>query len=183
MSNQNEQTMLKKYLGMGEVIITADPMIIWTILGSCVSITLFNKRLGLAAICYAQLPEKEHSNGMRCSDTCPKPCFRNDKGESTKFLSCAFNLMLEKFKSNGVINNEMSAGIYGGASMFKYIYVYREKSIGDQNVELAYRLCNRNKIRVVDDDTGGEVGRRLKFNTLNGKIEMHHQNAYLGVNP
>ena len=44
------------YLKSGEIYFTEEPVIVLTVLGSCVSVTLFHRRLGYSAICHGLLP-------------------------------------------------------------------------------------------------------------------------------
>ena len=54
----------------GELLICREPHEVTTVLGSCVSITMFNARLGLAAICHAMLPSPGPQ--VRAEDSPPK---------------------------------------------------------------------------------------------------------------
>ncbi len=61
-------------LQIGDIFyIAEEPTIIWTILGSCVAVVFYNKRLKISAICHAQLPG-EKLQGEQCSDNCPIRC-------------------------------------------------------------------------------------------------------------
>src|ERR1700691_3645113 len=45
------------YLQPGESYLAREPTIIRTILGSCVGVAFWNDRLGIGALCHAQLPK------------------------------------------------------------------------------------------------------------------------------
>jgi chemotaxis protein CheD len=46
------------FLKPGALYISEKPAIVSTILGSCIAVTIFNKRLKVGGICHALLPKK-----------------------------------------------------------------------------------------------------------------------------
>ena len=51
-----EDALPEVYLQPGESYLARKPTIIRTILGSCVGVTFWSARLGIGALCHAQLP-------------------------------------------------------------------------------------------------------------------------------
>jgi chemotaxis protein CheD len=52
------------------------------------------------------------------------------------------------------------AQIFGGA----YNPDNSDKDIGKQNIEIAHKILNQNKIAIISEDTGGKKGRKVVFN-------------------
>ncbi|MGA2108628.1 MAG: hypothetical protein ABSH25_13400 [Syntrophorhabdales bacterium] len=52
---------MKVFLKPGEIYVGEEPAEISTILGSCVSVTMFSKRVRVGAICHALLPSRAGS--------------------------------------------------------------------------------------------------------------------------
>ena len=160
----------KKFLIGGEVILTNKPLLVWTILGSCVTVTFFHKKTGLSAICHTQLPQKLERK-KSCTGSCPNPCYKEaDIENSMKYTSCAVKFMVEEFIKMGVDINEIEIGLYGGAKMLGISSP--AKSIGDQNVEMARKILSDNGLQAKKNNTRGFTGRKVYFNTLTGKIEI-----------
>ena len=57
----------KIFLQPGEVVISTAPQNVWTVLGSCISIVLYSRRLKVSAICHAKLPEQKKNTEKHCS--------------------------------------------------------------------------------------------------------------------
>lgn len=52
------------YLKPGEVVVARKPVLVSTVLGSCVAVTMFSPDCGFGAICHAMLPD----SAGRCED-------------------------------------------------------------------------------------------------------------------
>jgi chemotaxis protein CheD len=150
------------YLRPGEIYFTDQPSVVITVLGSCVSVILFHRHLGLSSICHGSLPRCR--NKRACSGAC---C------ESAKFVECSLRTMVDRFKQSGVALCELEARIYGGACMFSARpHAKGAISVGKQNITTAQKLIDREGLKVVSSDTGGEQGRKIVFNTATGEVML-----------
>ena len=169
------ELMSRKYLAIGEVYIASKPIEVWTVLGSCVAITLYNKRLKISAICHAQLPDKGHSNTI-CSDSCTNPCFTNLPPDNLlKYVSCSLNYMVDELSKMGIKNREIETGLYGGSNIFGFKFTFRQKSIGEQNIDIARKMLSKYGLHISDENVGGSVGRKILFNSSSGKVQVKMQ--------
>jgi len=146
------------FLKPGELMVRDEPMIVTTLLGSCVAVTMFCPRLHLGAICHALLPACREET----------PC-RQGHGRTGKYVECAIRIMLEKFQAHGVARSEIDAKLFGGSDMFDKGGA-RSKSVGRQNMEMALGMLEDNAIRVVTQDLGGARGRKIIFHTHTGEV-------------
>ncbi|MFN3412236.1 MAG: chemotaxis protein CheD [Exilispira sp.] len=150
------ETINKKeyFLNPGELIISKEPVIIKTVLGSCVAVCIYCKKQKIGAICHYLLP------------VCP-----DIANPSTKYGDIAINLMIKKLKEEyhcEII--ELKAYIIGGAFI-----VFDEKQVffvGEQNVEIAKKVLDKHKIPIIYTDVLGERGKRVIFNTETGEIKV-----------
>lgn len=135
------------FLHPGYIFISDEPYIISTILGSCVSIAIWddqNKIGGMNHYIYA------HSN----------------KSHSTaKYGDVSIPHMLKLLKRSGANISNLKAYIVGGAKN-----VHLSSIVGDENIELAHKLLKKYNIKLISCDTGGLVGRKIKFNNYTGEI-------------
>ena len=143
----------KRYLKPGELCVAREPTLVTTVLGSCVSITLFGPRLRIGAICHALLPAGE--------------CERRGQ-EAFRFLNCAFEHMLERLEGLGLAMAEIQAKAFGGA--LGVSPGGGRFGVGTRNAELACSLLANAGLRLAASDLGGTRGRKLLFYTDTGEV-------------
>ncbi len=111
--NQHNRIDLK----IGEVYIAKAPEIIWTVLGSCVAVVLYNQRLKIGAICHAQLPAQKHK-GFKCSDACPVKCLTHvPESKEFKYVTCSIRYLLKKLSELGISKSDTIVKLFGGANV------------------------------------------------------------------
>lgn len=147
-----EKKLKEFFINPGELIFSKKPIIIKTVLGSCVSVTLYDKLKGYGGLCHYLLPVSP-----------------SQEQHNTKYGNVAIYTLLKKFlKENGSLRENLIATIIGGAFI-----IFDEREIffiGDKNVDIATEILKKEKIFIKQMHTGGEHGRRVVFNTLNNKI-------------
>jgi len=139
------------YLFPGELIVTAEIMKISTILGSCVSVCLFDPVVRVAGINHYILPVNKDD---------PERPFRY--GDTS--LVC----MLERMIGLGVRKSRMIAHVYGGSAMISRVSEVFQ--VGIKNTDLALAFLQSQQIRVKVNETGGKTGRKVVFDTSAGVI-------------
>jgi chemotaxis protein CheD len=146
------------FLKPGEIVFSDQPMVVTTLLGSCVAVTMFGPRLRFGAICHALLP------------SCRKeqPC-NHGHSEAGKYVECAVRLMLEELRARGIARSEVEAKLFGGSDMFDTADGSR-LSVGSQNMEMARRVLEGASLRLVTEDMGGPRGRKIIFHTHTGEV-------------
>ena len=170
----------KVFLKSGEVIISSSPRIIWTVLGSCVSIILHSAKHQIGAISHAVLPNPDL--GIKtCGTNCPRKCHHSNKEIESKYryVSCSTTFMIDEMIRRGVQRNEITASVFGGASMFEFSF--NGSSIGTKNVEMAMKTLKDNKIRINKNETLGTIGRVLNFHSHTNLIEIKRKGKFTDV--
>lgn len=146
------------YLLSEKLYITEKPSVVATVLGSCVSVTMFARRTGLAAICHALLP-----NCVK-AETCPANCVHR-----YKYVDCVIPRMLEQFKKRNLRPGDLEVNLFGGADMPG---AGRVEKIGSLNVRSALGTIRSEKLRLKASDVGGNHGRKIYFYTHTGDIVL-----------
>ena len=126
-----------------------------TLLGSCVSITLWHPQRRVGAMSHFLLTQSskdgaEHLNGRYCEG--------------------ALELMLADLVRAGVNPVECQAKIFGGGMMFPGIEREDSMGIGRRNGETAERLLEMHKIPVVSESLFGVGHRHIIFNVKTGDV-------------
>ncbi len=148
------------YLKPGEMHISETPSIVVTVLGSCLSVTMFHRRSGLGVICHGLFPEcgKKKSCNSGCAD-------------GFKFVDCSIKKMLARFDERRVKRSEIEVKCFGGADMFS---VRPETagivSVGKQNIASSQKLLKNEGLTPHAIDVGGNLGRKILFYTHTGKV-------------
>ncbi|MEJ5361833.1 MAG: chemotaxis protein CheD [Spirochaetota bacterium] len=140
------------FLNPGELIFSKKPIVIKTVLGSCVAVTIYDKVKRIGGMCHYLLPQAP-----------------SDETSSTKYGNVAINVLLYKLlKENKSKRDDLVASICGGAFI-----IFDEREIffiGDKNVDIATTILRKEKILIKQMYTGGDHGKRVYFNTQTNKI-------------
>ena len=145
-----EEEIAKHYLYPSALFTEKAPHIVDTVLGSCVAVCLFDEKLKIGGINHYMLP------------------FWNGNGlASPKFGNIAIEKLVEKMVKNGAKIENMIAKVFGGANQMD-----STMKIGDRNIEIAKEHLAHYKIRIVAENTGGTIGRKLKYHTGTGQVGM-----------
>lgn len=136
------------------------PTIVSTVLGSCVSVTMFNRSFRIGAICHALLPQCK--NNGSCNSNC------HDK---FKYIDCSIQKIIKKFDSLKIKHREIETKLFGGSDMIetkegRHIRL----TVGKQNIKVAMQIIEREHLNLISYDTGGFSGRKIFFNTCTGEI-------------
>jgi chemotaxis protein CheD len=125
---------------------------IQTILGSCVSVCLWDKKLHIGGMNHYMLP------------------FWNGTGLATpKFGNIAIEKLIDKMLSLGCKKKDLVAKIFGGGKIINTLENKRFQ-IGTQNVLVAQEMLRNEKIPILVENTGGTSGRKIRFNTNTGVV-------------
>jgi len=165
----------RKFIGAGEVIIAKSPSVIWTVLGSCITVVFYSPMHKTAIFSHAQLPEN-NKQGVKCHTNCIHPCYTVDKSEpSLKYVSCSINYMIEMAAKENFIKNKTKVLLFGGASMFGFTMT--TQTVGTQNYEMARKYLKDNGLHIDFEDVGGTQGRKIIFDTQFGEFTLTYTNA------
>lgn len=149
------------FLKPAELSFVRDPALIRTVLGSCVTVTMRNPRLHVAAACHPVLPVCRES--ARCR---PASC-RNKH----KYVECVIPEMIKRFQEIGGRLDELEVKLFGGANMFSRKGLQQEiLHVGSMNVSMARQKLAELELSLKSYDVGGVQGRKLFFNTVTGDV-------------
>lgn len=146
------------YLKPGEMLFGDTPTLVSTLLGSCVSITMFNWRLRIGAICHGLLPICREKNSCNCN-------------EGYRYVECSIRLMLQEFGQRGVLKKELEVKVFGGSDMFSLKETSTpQATVGKQNIMMAIQVLEEEGIKISASDLGGGRGRKIFFYTNTGEV-------------
>lgn len=137
---------------MGEMAVARDGNVLRTLLGSCVGVSLYDRRLRVGGLAHIVLP---HS--------------RSKKDRAGKFVDTAIPELVRKIEHIADEPVRLAARFAGGASMFSQAV---SANIGQKNVEACEQLLRDLRIPILARDCGGEKGRRMTFDTSSGRVRI-----------
>lgn len=138
-----------RYLPPGQLLVSDAPLVITTILGSCVSLCLWDGPAGVGGINHYLLP-----TGVGA------------EAQLERYGDYANERLLQKLLDLGAKASRLKAKIFGGACV---LAAFRKGSdFAERNARIAMQFAHERGIAVVADDTGGNRGRKLHFRTDDG---------------
>lgn len=138
---------------MGELGVGQTDGLLRTFVGSCVGVTIYNRRWKLAGLAHVMLPES-----------------RGQNSQPGKFADTAIPEMLRQLeKLSGRKKIRWSAKIAGGAKMFAF---QTDTTIGDLNVAAIERILAELDIPILAKCCGGKQGRRIAVEIATGTMTV-----------
>lgn len=145
------------YVHVGQLFASAEEKLVSTILGSCVSVCLWDAEAGVGGLNHFLLPQ----------------CVTNGVA-SPRFGNVAIRELLAELHRLGGARHRLQAKLFGGASVIDAFQSNTNGSLGMQNVALARRFLADAGIPIVNEDVGGTQGRKLVFRTKDGSAWVRH---------
>lgn len=145
------------FLLPGEFYFGKDYKTVKTLLGSCVSITMWNERLKVGGMCHFKLPERLNKDSGKLD---------GNYGDE------ALLLFMDGLKKFNLKPAEMTVGVFGAGNMFADIVKEDGNSIGMQNVKLAHRCLLKRGFKISHESFGGEISRKIAFEIESGEVKV-----------
>jgi chemotaxis protein CheD len=139
-------------VGISDQKIASNPdVLVSYALGSCVGICIYDNVMRIAGLAHILLPDSAN---------------RQDNINVYKYADTAIERLIISMERKGCVRYRLTAKISGGANMFSSI----GKSVGEKNIEAVKKELVRLRIRMIAEDTGGNFGRTLEFDSVSGML-------------
>ncbi len=154
------------FLEPGEYFVGDNSFVVRTLLGSCVSITLWHPQLKFGAMCHFLLSTRPQATGVVPD--------RRKRGQELdgRYADEVLLLMIQQLRAEGVPIEQCHGKIFGGANMFPQRRQDDQLLIGKKNGETARLLLRSHGIPIVSEDLYGDGHREIIFNVNNGDVWM-----------
>lgn len=149
----------------GEYYVSNNNEVISTLLGSCISVCLYDEINGIGGMNHFMLPNA------------PSNRFINDNYEFDEIFLNSSTLRYGAHSMELIINEIIKIGgekqylkskVFGGGNVM--LHNYKTKTIGEQNIDFIFGYLKAENIKVVSHDVGGNTGRKLFFDTKNNSV-------------
>lgn len=141
------------FLYPSTIYVSEQQCFIDTILGSCVAICLFDPENKIGGMNHYMLP------------------FWNGQGlASPKYGNIAIEKLIDQMVSHGSRIQQLKAKVFGGGEVLQQST--NLFNIGQNNILVAQKILQERNIPIVAQHTGGQNGRKIRFNTTSGGVGM-----------
>ncbi len=142
-------------VGIAEIGVASAPDMLRTILGSCVSVCLYDPEAKVGGMSHIMLPEK-----------------KQDSPALKKYADTAIPLLISEMEKQNAERKNITAKIIGGAKMFDVVENSIMGEIGRKNIKRVREILIDFEIPVVSEDTGGDYGRTVDFHLETGEVRV-----------
>jgi chemotaxis protein CheD len=136
---------------IGGYYASRDPLVIHTLLGSCVAVCLYDPMRRIGGMNHIFLPGEADMKHFDCA---------------ARYGINAMELLINAIMSLGGHRYRLVAKVFGGAHLLPSIS--RENGTGRKNIEFVMEFLKAEGIRIVSYDLGGERSRKVRFHTDTG---------------
>jgi chemotaxis protein CheD len=133
-----------------------------TILGSCVSITMWHPRLKQGGMCHYMLPERRANSPRRLDG---------------RYADDAIALFMRELLSNRTKPEDYEVKVFGGGRMFlrqRRIEMPASMDVGTRNIEVGRRLLREHGFHIRAEHLAGDGHRNVIFDIASGHVWMKH---------
>lgn len=147
------------YLRPGEFYFGDSNTQVRTILGSCIAITLWHKRLKIGGMCHYMLANPHKTPRAKLDG---------------RYAEDAVALFMQNVNKYGTTPVEYDVKIFGGGNMFPTLIRNETNNIGQRNLIIGQELLKANGFRIQASHLGGVGYRRLVFDMRSGEVCLYH---------
>lgn len=142
----------KEYLlRPGYIYVPQSATMISTVLGSCVSVCLWDKKRGFGGVNHFLYP-----------------LTRDPARATARYGNVATKALIRIFLEEGSSLKHLEAQIFGGSALAESSP--EAAQISRENIAIARHVLQRSKISIVSEDVGGNKGRKLVYNSYTNEV-------------
>ena len=150
----------------GEYYVTAEDMVLTTVLGSCVSACLRDSVSGIGGMNHFMLPDAADP-------------LHFDAAAAMRYGAHAMHVLLREVVRAGARRERLEAKVFGGGAVLASMTLL---NIGERNADFVLRYLVAERIRIAAQDLRGKLPRRINFFPLTGRVtvrKLHQQDDAL----
>ncbi len=152
----------KRFLHPGQFYVTRRPAVISTLLGSCVSVCLYDPVARIIGMNHFLLATRHPSS---------EPVLQSEAG---RYGLGAMELLINGMLKQGARREHLRAKAFGGGNVLatRLREMPDRFSIGKINIEFVQRFLQNDGIPLVAHNLGGDFGRQIRFESSDFSVYM-----------
>jgi len=144
----------------GECFVSSSPVVISTLLGSCVAVCMRDPLSGIGGMNHFMLPLP----GSFASG--------GSWAMKTKYGCYAMEQLINGILNRGGTKSQLELKVFGGAKLYE-----GSSDVGASNLEWIVEFIDREGLRVLASDVGRDVARSIFYHTDSGRVLMKSGNT------
>lgn len=138
----------------GELFVSKEPMVVYTVLGSCISACIRDPLVGVGGMNHFMLPE-------------PKEKSHDSWGESTRYGAFAMESLINEILKRGGIRSRLEIKLFGAGKIYE-----GNIDVGANNAKWVTQYLTREGLTIVKADLGDVFPRKVYYFTDSGRVLM-----------
>ena len=138
----------------GEFFVSAEPMIVYTVLGSCVSACIRDPLAGVGGMNHFMLPQ-------------PKNASTDSWGESTRYGSYAMESLINDILKRSGVKSRLEVKLFGAGRIYD-----GNIDVGARNAEWVLEYIKTEGLTACKTDLGDILPRKIYYFTESGRVLM-----------
>jgi len=143
----------------GQFYVSTQGEMISTVLGSCISACIRDKRLGIGGMNHFMLPESADGKGSWETGAVT--------GASSRYGNWAMEFLINAILKQGGHKTNMEVKLFGGGAVLANM-----TNIGQRNIDFARSYLEQEGLEVVAQDVGGSYPRKVLYFPDTGSVKM-----------
>jgi chemotaxis protein CheD len=142
----------------GQFYVSKEPILITTIVGSCVTVCIFDKKRKIGGMNHFMLPinnDPEKNN------------IPTRHQEAARYGNIAMHSLLHSIIKHGGKKENLELKVFGGGKILNTM-----PDIGLQNINFILEYIQTDGLNLVNQDVGGMLPRRIIFSPLSGRAQV-----------
>ena len=140
----------------GEYYVTAENIVLTTVLGSCVSACIRDTASGIGGMNHFMLPDEADPAGR-------------DIPATMRYGTYAMEVLLNQLFKAGAKRERLEAKVFGGGAVLANMTLL---NIGERNADFVLRYLQIEKVRIAAQDLRGNLPRRINFFPTTGRVTV-----------
>ncbi len=153
----------EKYIGPGEFYASREDVVISTLLGSCISVALYDPDLKIGGLNHFMLPFPHAVTGEILST-------------NAKYGVNAMEVLINDILKKGGQKNKLKAKVFGGSAVLDY-QKEATYNIPKMNISFAFEFLDTERIPVEAYSVGGTRPRKIFFFPREARILMKYSKS------
>lgn len=138
----------------GEFFVSREPMVVYTVLGSCISACIRDPVVGVGGMNHFMLPE-------------PKEAAHDSWGESTRYGSYAMESLINEIIKRGGLKSRLEIKLFGAGKIYE-----GNIDVGANNAKWVIGYLRSEGLATVKTDLGDVFPRKVYYFTDSGRVLM-----------
>ncbi len=143
---------------IGGYYVSKEPSVVKTILGSCISVCLFESENKIGGMNHFMLPESKDLDNV-------------DDYNNTRYGIYAMEVIMNEILKLGGKKSNITAKIFGGGNVLPGL-TSNVLKIADKNINFAKKFLSDENIPIITEDIGGNTPRKVFFFNTENKIML-----------